>query len=956
MHSVTPLAGVALAAALWSPLLPGQRSVHDFAATAAGESFGQSVGVLADANDDGRVDYVIGAPDAAFGGPGAGRVYVRSGADGTVLRVVDGAAGTALGSAVAGVGDVDGDGLADFAAGAPLASPAGPASGTVFVYSGADGRVLHQLAGSAAGDRLGTAVAAAGDANRDGFADVVGGAPGAAGGAGRVLVFSGRDGTVLQQRTGPLGGDALGEAVAGGRDLNGDGADEFLAGMPGSDFGGPDAGRVAVFSGATGLALIVPIGTLPGGRWGSSLCTVRDVNQDGTHDLVAGAPFAAGPAGAGSGRVQVHSGADGSLLYTVDGAAAGDAFGAAVCATPDVNADGVADLLVGAPGADDGGLDAGVVSVRSGRDGRELYRLVGAAALVELGAAVAGGADADGDGFGEWIAGSPRTVGGGAANVWTAVPYARSDKVSSTTGASGDGYGYSVGAAGDINRDGVPDYMVGARSPTKIGYVRIFSGADHSLLRTHTGVSVKEDFGYAVDGAGDVNADGYDDVLIGAPHNDNPRGLSAGRVMVYSGLDGTKLYEWFGRANADHCGYAVSAAGDVDNDGYADVMMGVPYNGGSFTGVAWVMSGRTGFLMWAFPGRADSHFGGSVSDLGDLDGDGHDDVIIGAPETLTGNGFVQVRSGRDGSLMYELVGENFDDRFGKTSRGIGDVTGDGVPDFMVGAPEVDDNGPRSGNVKVFSGVDGAVIFDINGARANDLFGTGIGRAGDVNRDGYPDFYVGAPGVDIGGSSGAGAIYLYSGRDASVLQTVYGEGATDELGRSVTGIDDINADDYPDFIGGSPYDDDGGPDTGSAHVYTSVVHRDPAQFASYGAPCPGADGRLPRSTSRGRAVVGRAVVLGVRTAPFVAPAVLLLGAAEVRFPVPGSSGCELGLVPLATIPFATGAQGTISVPTPIPDDPGLVGVPLHLQWAIVDVAASPLGVVLSDAARLTPGTL
>ncbi len=228
---------------------------------AANDYLGSVLAAVGDVDRDGITDFAAGAPyDDALGGSDAGSVVLFSGADGTKLRKLadpGGAGYDYLGVSVAGIGDVDGDLVPDVVAGAYYDStPQGSYAGSVALFSGASGALIRKLTdpAGAANDRLGTAVAALPDVNGDGIPEVVAGAPqndAAATDAGRVVVFSGADGAVLQRFTDPaaLGTDLLGTALAAIGDLGGGGKPEILAGAEGAPLPeGQDAGKVLVFS------------------------------------------------------------------------------------------------------------------------------------------------------------------------------------------------------------------------------------------------------------------------------------------------------------------------------------------------------------------------------------------------------------------------------------------------------------------------------------------------------------------------------------------------------------------------------------------------------------------------------------------------------------------------------------------------------------------------------------
>ncbi len=316
---------------------------------AAGERLGGSVGFVSDLNADGKSELLVGAPGAA---DSAGKVYLYSGATGTLLfpPFTGGAPGDRLGGSV-GIfaSDMNNDGKADFTAGAPGADPGGRTdAGSAYVYSGADGSPLFQKDGFAAGDRLGGSVGItpkATDVDGDNRADFVIGAEGANGAAGAVYAYSGLNGNLLFQKTGAASGDRLGGSVGltQALDVDADGRADLAAGAPGTN---ASAGAVFVYSGATGNLLFQKNGSASGDRLGGSVGIAADVDADGLGDLIAGAPGATDSAGA----VFVYSGGSGSLLFQKNGSASGDRLGGSVGIYAD--ASGQAHFIVGAPNAD----------------------------------------------------------------------------------------------------------------------------------------------------------------------------------------------------------------------------------------------------------------------------------------------------------------------------------------------------------------------------------------------------------------------------------------------------------------------------------------------------------------------------------------------------------------------------------------------------------------------------
>jgi hypothetical protein len=390
-------------------------------------------------------------------------------------------AGDRLGHAVARVGDIDGDTIPDWVAGAPYSDQSGSMSGSVVAYSGLTGNELYEFIGDSGQDFFGYSVAG-GDVNGDGAADVIVGAYAndATGvDAGTVYVFSGLDGGLLWSRSGDAAGDNLGFAVAFVPDVDGDGLGEVLAGAWTADSGAFNDGEALLLDGSDGTLLQTWNGESAYDFFGASVAGLTDVDGDGFGDVLIGA-FGNDVGGSGAGAAYVYSGASGVLLYTWRGDNSGDRFGTVVGAAGDVDGDGKSDLFVGAPGSDFGGQNAGLARVYSGATGLAQFTFVGAAA--------------------------------------------------------GDNFGSSLAGGLDVTEDGIPDLFVGspAADPNgaSSGQVRVFSGADGSLFATIDGQVAGARFGASLAGGGDVNSDGVDELLVGAWGENLGTGAYSGAMHV----------------------------------------------------------------------------------------------------------------------------------------------------------------------------------------------------------------------------------------------------------------------------------------------------------------------------------------------------------------------------------------------------------------------------------------
>lgn len=396
---------------------------------------------------------------------------------------------------------------------------------------------------------------------------------------------------------------------------------------------------------------------------------------------------------------------------------------------------------------------------------------------------------------------------------------------------SGDSLGFSVSAAGDVNADGFDDFIVGApytELPLMpgMGSAYVFSGLDGSQLYEWSGTDQNNFFGSSVSDAGDTNSDGYDDVIVGCPGNVVNGVIGAGSAFLFSGADGSILYQWDGIGYYQNFATAVSGAGDVNGDGFADVIVSDPradFIGRQDAGAAHVFSGLDGSLLFLFEGWwQDDEFGSSVSGAGDVNADGYDDVIVGAIYSdrggLTDSGSAYVHSGADGSVLYRWDGNTIVCRFGFSVSGAGDVNADGFADLIVGAHWTNVGGVAlAGEAFVYSGATGDLLFQPRSEPGQLLlFGASVSGAGDVDQDGYDDVIVGARGY----AGHHGYAELFSGASGLLLHQWYGNNISDYYGCSVSAAGDVNADGINDVVIGAYGADSGGiSGAGTVDVFT-----------------------------------------------------------------------------------------------------------------------------------------
>ena len=528
--------------------------------------------------------------------------------------------------------------------------------------------------------------------------------------------------------------------------------------------------------------------------------------------------------------------------FVIKGNNGSEQSGRSVSNAGDVNGDGLDDLIIGAHRSDLSETDAGASYVVFGQAsgapvelsnlvaaGSNGFVIIGDAADDNAGLSVSGAGDLNGDGLADLIIGAPVASPSGTYSGSSYVVYGKADTnpvdlSEIETNGDTDGFviegmtentfvGHSVSGAGDVNGDGLDDFIVGAyqadpNEPNAGASYVVYGRPDVAGIKDGTAIDLadvvadnggfvingaleEDQSGYSVSGAGDVNGDGFDDLIVGAPYAD-PNGSGSGASFVVFGSAAGVTFELAdltagaadpatgfvinGVSAGDYSGYSVSGAGDVNGDGLDDLIVGSPESdpNGVLSGASFVVFGKTD---------------GAAVELSTIEAN---------PDDTPAAGFM-------------INGVAADDTLGRSSvSNAGDVNGDGLDDLIIGAIGDDPNDERSGaSFVVYGKTSGDVVelsdiqksnggFVINGVGEDDSSGWSVSGAGDVNGDGFADLIIGAPFDSPNGSSSGASFVVFGGnftQSVTEVGTSAGENLTGTTGNDIifagAGDDTIN---------------------------------------------------------------------------------------------------------------------------------------------------------------------
>ncbi|MBK8945356.1 MAG: FG-GAP repeat protein [Ignavibacteriae bacterium] len=709
-----------------------------------GYSFGKSVSSAGDINNDGYDDIIVGDPLA-------NKVYVYLGGDNMddiVDYIINGYNYDeySFGKVVATVGDINNDGYDDIIIGSDNDFYIGAA----YLFLGSKDFDLNCdliLKGEDRENYFGSSISFAGDINNDGYADFIIGAYGYNSTNGKCYIYLGNKeiNDIIKIELIPSPDIGLfGRSVSGACDVNGDGYDDIIIGLKSST-----KGNVYIYYGGESLndaPNIILSNDIEYDEFGFSISSIDDINNDGYDDICIGDPSYL----SSQGRAYIYLGGEpfsSSPSIILSGESNVDFFGNCVSKAGDVNSDGYADFIIGIHG---------------------FYNYKGKANIY----------------LGSTSINDISTIsmqGSGIQNV----------------------FGYSVSSLGDVNKDGFDDIIISARGyDSNKGSAYIYFGGtdvDNYADVICFGENSQDYFGTIISKIGDINNDGYNDVFIGAPSFESDKGKG---YLYFGGsfMDNIPDIVFIGNKFYDHFCSSASGIGDINGDGYDDLAIGSNKNGNGSVNIYLGSNNIYHVADLILQKDGSSNFGHSIASAGDINNDGYDDFLISYQNAVPNNNAVSIYFGNKNLLDISnsfIVIEKTDVNFGQSVSAAGDVNSDGYADIIIGAGSA----TSIGSSYIYFGgnaMDSEPDIKLSDGNFYDAFGYSVSTVGDINKDGYDDVIVSAHGYD----AYTGSAYIYfGGSSMDIIPDIFliGENRDDLFGSVVSNAGDINGDGYMDIL-------------------------------------------------------------------------------------------------------------------------------------------------------------
>ena len=844
-------------------------AIHQTMATTSGDVIGEgaSTTIIIVCDTSAGVDYGFGEYS------GVCHIYhnLHAGENFPYITLLGQSSQNEMGNSFA-VEDINDDGIPDLIIGSAIPG----FHGHVFIWYGGGSNLINggvsdvTLTGNGEADQFGLSVAALGDISGDGRnAFAVGSRHSSSGTMSSVSIYYSSPTFTTDHNPVVIYGvtvfEDIGDNITGGKDLNGDGHPDLVLSAHSGSFGA--VSEIHVYYGGAGFPSASPDEILSGASIYNSISALKmvdDINGDGVADLLVGAQ---NDGVSETGAVYIYYGAasmSASPDFSIAGANPGDHFGASLTDLGNINGDGANGIMVGSPGYASGdgraniSLNKIVPSNLWALTVNGDLHLIGSNTYLNFGSLAgatgygirddggimqfknSGGAWADlGSGGGSSGGGISGTGANGQISFWTGTGTISGDDnlrwglVSSSqstgprpstviNGPSGDDnrFGDEVAPAGDINGDGIPDFMV---AEMWSGNIYIYLGSSSNSLPS----SFNPEDAYAhliipssgISGTGSSMAstsnlfgDGNKNVVICDPYYNIDSGACYVFNNIHSGVNNAPSSTLIGNAN-DQLGDSF-AVQDVNNDGIPDLIIGAPGYDTGHTGQVHIWYGGSGSSLANSNGpdlsfssdNTDDYFGYMVAALGDINHDGYNDIAV---DSMADNGHVFIYFGTASELNptpYDLPGDA-GSGFGDLIAGGKDISGDGIPDLVVRSFQ---------NILVYHGDIG---FDPVVDGPDEVLTGGVGRTikmiDDVNGDDIADLLVGQAGT------GFDEVHLYYGSSSmhtSPDVTYTSEDNRSNFGWSVAGVGDVNNDGLNDILIGAPNAHSGVGDVNVAKAY------------------------------------------------------------------------------------------------------------------------------------------